>query len=189
MTLSCRRCGENITFDDHHVSADSGKKILLDYDTDKPHICNSSNSSNINDSSSTSRGLKKTFKTECGKCGKTIWFDDNIVSRNAKRIPQDDSGNHQCGSGVEEQPLYIIKCHDCKKEIMFDDRYLSKKGKKIPLEQDDSGKLRPHKCPVSKAILCRQCGVAIIFDPENKSLSGKMIPLLASTREPHSCNQ
>jgi hypothetical protein len=84
-----------------------------------------------------------------------------------------------------------MKCRDCKREIIFSDMYLSKNGKKIPLEQDNNnnGELRPHKCTFTKAKLCRQCGAAIIFDPQYKSESGKMIPLLASTKEPHKCNQ
>jgi hypothetical protein len=83
-----------------------------------------------------------------------------------------------------------MKCRDCKREIIFSDMYLSKSGRKIPLEQDDkNGELQPHKCTVTKAILCRHCGIAIIFDPKYKSESGKMIPLLASTKEPHKCNQ
>ena len=38
-SLSCRQCGEPITFDNKHASQKTGKKIPLDIETNEPHDC------------------------------------------------------------------------------------------------------------------------------------------------------
>jgi hypothetical protein len=38
-SLSCRQCGQPITFDNKHISQKTGKKIPLDVDTNEPHDC------------------------------------------------------------------------------------------------------------------------------------------------------
>jgi hypothetical protein len=35
--LSCRQCGQPITFDNKHISQTTGKKIPLDAATNEPH--------------------------------------------------------------------------------------------------------------------------------------------------------
>jgi hypothetical protein len=38
-SLSCRQCGQPITFDNKHISQITGKKIPLDVATNEPHDC------------------------------------------------------------------------------------------------------------------------------------------------------
>jgi hypothetical protein len=38
-SLSCRLCGQPITFDNKHISQRTGKKIPLDIETNEPHDC------------------------------------------------------------------------------------------------------------------------------------------------------
>ena len=38
-SISCRQCGQPITFDNKHISQRTGKKIPLDVDTQEPHNC------------------------------------------------------------------------------------------------------------------------------------------------------
>ena len=38
-SISCRQCGQPITFDNKHISQRTGKKIPLDIETNEPHDC------------------------------------------------------------------------------------------------------------------------------------------------------
>ena len=38
-SLSCKLCGQPITFDNKHISQRTGKKIPLDVETNEPHDC------------------------------------------------------------------------------------------------------------------------------------------------------
>jgi len=38
-SLSCKLCGQPITFDNKHISQRTGKKIPLDVETNEPHNC------------------------------------------------------------------------------------------------------------------------------------------------------
>lgn len=122
---SCNQCGQDILFDDWHVS-DNGKKIPLDLD-ENPHDCPE----------------REPFIINCRNCGGSITFDDDHVSRLGKKIPLDIKTwePHKCTSGVESKPL---KCNKCGAGIYFDDKAAkSINGKMIP---QDLRTLAAHQC-------------------------------------------
>jgi hypothetical protein len=89
VSLHCNFCNEPIKFDDEHISERTGKKILLDLDTDELHDC------------PVWRSQQETQKRyyNCRKgCGLFIYFDVNERTIRGKWIPLDkDTGlPHQC---------------------------------------------------------------------------------------------
>ena len=95
-SLSCRQCGQLITFDNKHISQRTGKKIPLDPDTNEPHDCPVRR-----DQQQQQQEQQQTQRRylQCNKgCGHEIYFDANNKSQSGKFIPLDkDSGQpHQC---------------------------------------------------------------------------------------------
>ena len=89
MTVYCRWCDSEISFNDEHVSERTGKKIPLDVETDEPHNC---------------RIWKLHHRRyyQCGKgCGREIFFDEDRRSASGKCIPidKDTDEPHQCSEG------------------------------------------------------------------------------------------
>jgi hypothetical protein len=95
-SLSCRQCGQPITFDNKHISQRTGKKIPLDPGTNEPHDCPVRR-----DQQQQQQEQQQTQRRylQCNKgCGQEIYFDANSKSQSGKFIPLDkDSGQpHQC---------------------------------------------------------------------------------------------
>ena len=96
--LSCRQCGQPITFDNKHISQRTGKKIPLDIATNEPHDCpvwrdQPQQQQQVQQSQQTQRRY-----LQCNKgCGQEIYFDSNNKSQSGKYIPLDkDTGQpHQ----------------------------------------------------------------------------------------------
>jgi hypothetical protein len=127
MTIHCRNCDEEITFDDHHIS-DSGKKIPLDVDTEEPHSCD---------------GYSRSIY--CNLCEAEITFDDEHISeRTGKKIPLDiETGEtHDCPVWKAQNRKYR-QCRKCAATIYFDSSYKSKNNIFIPLDKDTGV---PHQC-------------------------------------------
>jgi hypothetical protein len=82
-SLSCRLCGQPITFDSKHVSQKTGKKIPLDIETNKPHDCPVRR-----DQPQQGQQLQQQKRYfQCNKgCGQFIYFDANNKSQSGKFI-------------------------------------------------------------------------------------------------------
>jgi DEAD/DEAH box helicase domain-containing protein len=90
MTLYCRYCDEEITFDDGYVSA-SGKMIPLNPHSEEPHKCGEYE-------------VARRNYHDCRKgCGKKIYFDEDYRTLTGKWIPVDSGTGqpHQCPSVSE----------------------------------------------------------------------------------------
>lgn len=100
-SLSCRQCGEPITFDSKHISQKTGKKIPLDVATNEPHDCpvrrEQQQSQLPSQQQPQSQPQRRYFQCNKG-CGEEIYFDANNKSQSGKFIPLDkDTGlPHQC---------------------------------------------------------------------------------------------
>ena len=94
-SLSCRLCGQPITFDNQHISQRTGKKIPLDPGTNEPHDCPVRR-----DQPQQQQGQQTQMRYhQCNKgCGNEIYFDANNKSQSGKWIPLDkDTGQpHEC---------------------------------------------------------------------------------------------
>jgi hypothetical protein len=97
-SLTCRLCGQPITFDNKHISQRTGKKIPLDIETNEPHDC----PVRRDQPQQPKQGLPQQQGMrylQCNKgCGHDIYFDSNNKSQSGKYIPLDkDTGlPHQC---------------------------------------------------------------------------------------------
>jgi hypothetical protein len=95
-SLTCRLCGQPITFDNKHISQRTGKKIPLDPGTDEPHDCP------VRRDQPQQQLLQEPQQRrylQCNKgCGNEIYFDTNNKSQSGKYIPLDkETGEpHQC---------------------------------------------------------------------------------------------
>ena len=80
------------------------------------------------------------YQFQCKDCAQLLYFDNNVVSPNNRRIPLNvaNKSPHQC-----PKRKFSIPCRDCRVPIYFDDARLSKNGKKIPLNASDG---LPHDC-------------------------------------------
>jgi hypothetical protein len=82
-------------------------------------------------------------------CCTQIVFDNNIKSKNDKRVPLNlDRTPHSCSNnpynqqaGNRERKIYF--CNYCGKEITFDNNKKTPGGKSIPLNPD----MTDHDCP------------------------------------------
>ena len=96
-SLSCRQCGQPITFDNKHISQRTGKKIPPDVETNEPHDCPVRR-----DQPQQQQGQQQTQQIryhQCNKgCGQEIYFDANNKSQSGKYIPlsKDTGLPHQC---------------------------------------------------------------------------------------------
>ena len=97
-SLSCKLCGQPITFDNKHISQRTGKKIPLDVETNEPHDCPVRR-----DQPQQQQGQQQTTQQiryhQCNKgCGQEIYFDANNKSQSGKYIPlsKDTGLPHQC---------------------------------------------------------------------------------------------
>ena len=94
-SLSCRQCGQPITFDNKHISQRTGKKIPLDVDTEEPHDCpvrrsNSQQRQQQEQSYQQQQHQQEKRYFQCNKgCGQEIYFDANNKSQSGKFIPLD----------------------------------------------------------------------------------------------------
>jgi hypothetical protein len=98
-SLSCRQCGQPITFDNKHVSQRTGKKIPLDPETNEPHDCPVRRDQPQQQSKQGLPQQQQRHYLQCNKgCGQEIYFDANSKSQSGKFIPLDrDTGEpHQC---------------------------------------------------------------------------------------------
>jgi hypothetical protein len=96
-SLSCRQCGQPITFHNKHISQRTGKKIPLDVETHEPHDCPARRDQQQQSEQSPQPQQRRYY--ECRKgCGQEIYFDTNIKSQSGKWIPLDkETGKpHQC---------------------------------------------------------------------------------------------
>jgi hypothetical protein len=73
-SLSCRQCGQPITFDNKHISQRTGKKIPLDIQTNEPHDCPA-----WKDQQQQSQQPQQQRRYhQCNKgCGNEIYFANN----------------------------------------------------------------------------------------------------------------
>jgi hypothetical protein len=97
-SLSCRLCGQPITFDNKHVSQRTGKKIPLDPESNEPHDCPVRRDQPLQEGQPQQQMQQRRY-LQCNKgCGQEIYFDENSKSQSAKFIPLDkDTGlPHQC---------------------------------------------------------------------------------------------
>ena len=84
------------------------------------------------------------------RCGAQIIFDNNIKSKNDKRIPLNlDRTTHSCPNNPYNQQAddreksKIYFCNYCGTEITFDNNKKTQGGKSIPLNPDKTD----HDCP------------------------------------------
>jgi hypothetical protein len=92
-SLTCKQCGQPITFDNKHISQRTGKKIPLDIETNEPHDCPVRR-----DQPQQSHQTQRRYH-QCNKgCGQEIYFDENNKSQSGKWIPLDKQTGqpHQC---------------------------------------------------------------------------------------------
>lgn len=103
-SLSCRLCGQQITFDNKYISQRTGKKIPLDIETNEPHDCPvrrdqpQQQQGQQTQQGQPEQSQQRRYHT-CNKgCGQEIYFDANTKSQSGKWIPLDkDTGMpHQC---------------------------------------------------------------------------------------------
>jgi hypothetical protein len=97
-SLTCRQCGQPITFDNKHISQRTGKKIPLDIQTNEPHDCPVRREQQQSQLPHQQQHQEKQY-FQCNKgCGSEIYFDANNKSQSGKFIPLDkDTGlPHQC---------------------------------------------------------------------------------------------
>jgi hypothetical protein len=96
-SLSCRQCGQPITFDNKHISQKTGKKIPLDVETNEPHDCPARRDQQQGQPQQPQQTQKQYYQCRKG-CGQEIYFDANNKSQSGKWIPLDkDTGlPHQC---------------------------------------------------------------------------------------------
>jgi hypothetical protein len=100
-SISCRQCGQPITFDNKHISQRTGKKIPLDPGTNEPHDCPVRRDQPQQQQQGQIQQPRQTQRRylQCNKgCGQEIYFDANSKSQSGKYIPLDkDTGlPHQC---------------------------------------------------------------------------------------------
>ena len=101
-SLSCRLCGQPITFDNQHISQRTGKKIPLDPGTNEPHDCpvrRDQPQQQQGQQPQQSYQKHERRYLQCNKgCGSEIYFDANNKSQSGKWIPLDkDTGQpHEC---------------------------------------------------------------------------------------------
>jgi hypothetical protein len=96
-SLSCRQCGQPITFDNKHISQRTGKKIPLDVETNEPHDCPVHNSQQQGQQSQQQQIQRRYYQCNKGR-GQEIYFDANNKSQSSKWIPlsKDTGQPHQC---------------------------------------------------------------------------------------------
>jgi hypothetical protein len=99
-SLSCRQCGEPITFDNKHISQRTGKKIPLDPGTNEPHDCPlRRDQPQQQGQPKQSQQMQQRSYLQCNKgCGQEIYFDANNKSQSGKWIPlsKETGLPHQC---------------------------------------------------------------------------------------------
>ena len=102
-SLACRQCGQPITFDNKHISQRTGKKILLDVETNEPHDCPVRRDRPQQQGQQSQQQLNQQPQErrylQCNKgCGQEIYFEANNKTQSGKWIPIDkDTGQpHQC---------------------------------------------------------------------------------------------
>jgi hypothetical protein len=99
-SLSCRQCGEPITFDNKHISQRTGKKIPLDPGTNEPHDCPlRRDQPQQQGQPKQSQQMQQRRYLQCNKdCGQEIYFDANNKSQSGKWIPlsKETGLPHQC---------------------------------------------------------------------------------------------
>ena len=99
-SLSCRQCGEPITFDNKNISQRTGKKIPLDPGTNEPHDCPlRRDQPQQQGQPKQSQQMQQRSYLQCNKgCGQEIYFDANNKSQSGKWIPlsKETGLPHQC---------------------------------------------------------------------------------------------
>jgi len=89
-SLSCRQCGQPITFDNKHISQRTGKKIPLDPGTNEPHDCpvrRDQPQQQQQGQSQQSYQQQQTRYHQCNKgCGQEIYFDANKYQDSERQI-------------------------------------------------------------------------------------------------------
>jgi hypothetical protein len=98
-SLSCRQCGQPITFDNKHISHRTGKKIPLDPGTNEPHDCPVRRDQPQQQGQAQQTQQTQKRYHQCNKgCGQEIYFDANNKSQSGKWIPLDKQTGqpHQC---------------------------------------------------------------------------------------------
>ena len=95
--LSCRQCGQPITFANKHISQRTGKKIPLDIATNEPHDCQVRGDQQRQQVQQSQTQQRRYLQCNKG-CGSEIYFDANNKSQSGKWIPlsKDTGQPHQC---------------------------------------------------------------------------------------------
>ena len=96
-SLSCRQCGQPITFDNKHISQITGKKIPLDVATNEPHDCPVRRDQPQQQQQGQQSQQRRYHQCIKG-CGQEIYFYANNKSQSGKWIPlsKDTGQPHQC---------------------------------------------------------------------------------------------
>jgi hypothetical protein len=105
MTSSCycKYCGNEIEFDDYHVSEYSGKKIPLDAYPMEPHDFPENPYNNHN---------RNNRIVEYWTCGEEIIFsDDMVIKKSRKKISPDLRTHkpHECYTDEEKEDIFEKK--------------------------------------------------------------------------------
>jgi hypothetical protein len=98
-SLSCRQCGQPITFDNKHISQRTGKKIPLDVETNEPHDC-PVRRDHLQQPQQQQQGQQSQRRyLQCNKgYGQEIYFDSSNKTQAGKWIPLEKETGlpHQC---------------------------------------------------------------------------------------------
>ena len=86
-SISCRQCGQQITFDNKHISQRTGKKIPLDIETNDPHNCPVWKDQPQQQSQQQGQQQIQRRYLQCNKgCGQFIYFHEGQHTENGKWI-------------------------------------------------------------------------------------------------------
>jgi hypothetical protein len=121
-SLSCRLCGQPITFDNKHISQRAGKKIRLDPGTNEPHDCPIRRDNHpLLEGQQQSYQQQQRRYLQCSRgCDSEIYLDKTRpeqIRKDGKYIPLDkDTGvlsvnkhhslRNQCLTGVTDDAYY-----------------------------------------------------------------------------------